>query len=636
MNVRRYFVDRIAEALRPYGPEAVAYADLVRPTQQSRFGDYQVNAAMPVARLLNRTASEVAKEIARHLSTSPLVDQVEVAGPGFVNIWLSDQWLGRYLRTLADDERLGVAKVAQPERFILDFSSPNVAKPMHVGHLRSTIIGDALQRMLRFVGHTTVSDNHLGDWGTQFGMIIYGFKHFRDEENWRRHPVRELARLYHLVHQMTKAAEWEEPLEQIRQLRQQGPEGARQAEEKLLELAEEAGLLDREEPARDRTAALQKIERLLEEKIQQARPIAEATRGETAKLHRGDPENRSLWEMFLPYCLEELRAIYKRLDVHFDYTLGESFYQPMLESVVQELLEKGIATVSEGAVCVFLSDDQPPCIIKKRDGAYTYATTDLATIKYRVENFNPHHILYVVDHRQSLHFRQLFDIARRWGYDRVDYQHVAFGTVLGADRRPFRTREGAAVGLQELLDEAVERARKVVNENSPHLPESVRQRIAEAVGLGALKYADLSQNRTTDYIFSWDKMLAMQGNTGTYLQYAYARIRSIFRKGDIDPAKARSGVDCALLSHVAERGLGVLLVRFPEVLEQTLRDYMPHYLTGYLYELAEGFSTFYNSCEVLRAESRALQASRIVLCDLTARTLQLGLQLLGIATVEQM
>ncbi len=636
MNLRK----RLAAAIRPvlarYGEEAVGYADLVRPAQQPRFGDYQINCAMAVGKLIGRPPREVAEEIVRGADFGELVEEVSVAGPGFINIRLSDKWLADYLTTAVADERVGVERVEEAKRFVIDFSSPNVAKPMHVGHLRSTIIGDALARMLRFMGHVVITDNHLGDWGTQFGMIIYGYKHFLDEENWQRDPVAELARLYQVVYNRAKPAEIADELERLAKQAQADPDVLARKRDRVVELAAEAGLDDWQSLREAPVDRLREVLGVLRERAEQARAIAEAARQETARLHAGDPENRALWETFMPHCIEELNRIYRRLDVHFDYMLGESFYQPMLESVVNELLERGIATESEGAVCVFFGEDEPPCIIRKSDGAYTYATTDLATIKYRVENFDPDHILYVVDYRQSLHFKQVFEIARRWGYTKPEYVHVAFGTVLGPDRRPFRTREGGTIGLELLIQEAVNRARRIVDENSPHLSEDERQQIAEAVGIGALKYADLSQNRTSDYVFSWEKMLAMQGNTGTYLQYAYARIRSIFRKGEVRLEDLLSGGARVLLSHASERDLALKIIRFPEAIEQAVREYMPHYLTTYLYELAETFSTFYNHCDVLRAESEQLRSSRLLLCELTARVLSTGLQLLGIRPVERM
>jgi arginyl-tRNA synthetase len=461
---------------------------------------------------------------------------------------------------------------------------------MHVGHLRSTIIGDTLARLFRRLGHHVITDNHLGDWGTQFGILLYGYKHFRDEEALRRDPVRELARLYIHVRSLIKTDD--------------------------------------------------------EENAQSADPIAAAARQETAKLHSGDPENVAIWRLMMPWCLEEIQRIYRRLDVHFDHTLGESFYQPMLPEVVESLEKKGIAQPSQGAIVIFFGPNDPPALIRKTDGAFTYTTTDLATIRYRMKQWHPDSMLYVVDSRQALHFKSLFEAARRWSYDRVNLEHISFGSVLGADRTPIKTREGGAVELGSLLDEAVERAsrayeasrreRQARGEEVPELGAQERQQLAEAVGLGAVKYADLSQNRTSDYVFSWDKMLAMDGNTAAYMQYGYARIRSIFRKGNIDEEKLRNDPPRILLDSAPERSLALELVRLTEAMEAAALEYKPHLIPTYLWDLAKSYSVFYQNCPVLRADTEALHRSRLLLCDLTARTIKLGLDLLGIQTVEQM
>jgi arginyl-tRNA synthetase len=338
----------------------------------------------------------------------------------------------------------------------------------------------------------------------------------------------------------------------------------------------------------------------------------------------------------MPHCLGALQTLYDRLGVRFDVQLGESFYDTKLASVVGDLEGTGLAVESDGAIVVFVERTEAPFIIRKRDGAFTYATSDLATIKYRVETWQPDQLLYVVDHRQSDHFKQLFEVARKWGYDAIDLEHVAFGTILGMDGRPYKTREGDVVGLESLLDEAIAEARKVIDENSPELEPAVRQRVAEVVGLGAIKYADLSQNRISDYKFDWQKMMAMNGNTATYLQYAYARIQSIFRKGGKEPAAIRLQSPAIALSHPAERALGVRLLRLPEVLELAASELKPNFLTDYLFELANAFSTFFEGCPVLKAESPERRDSRLALCDLTARTLKYGLSLLGIDTVERM
>jgi len=363
---------------------------------------------------------------------------------------------------------------------------------------------------------------------------------------------------------------------------------------------------------------------------------------ETAKLHAGDPENRRLWQEFLPHCLAELDRIYQRLGVRFDYTLGESFYQDRLAGLVEDLLARGLACISDGAACIFLEGFDIPMIIRKQDGAFLYATTDLATLQYRMETWKPDAILYVVDHRQSLHFQQLFAAARLLGYKEVELQHISFGTVLGEDGRPFKTREGDLVGLESLLEEAVARALKIVSENDdakpdgPELSPAERAEIAERVGIGAVKYADLAQNRTSDYVFSYSKMLALSGNTSAYMQYAYARVRSIFRKGGVDPERLRTSGAPILLPTKPERDLCLALLRFGETLELALEDYRPNLLTAYLYDLANRYSVFFEQCPVLKAETDSLRTSRLLLCDLTARTIQKGLELLGIEVVERM
>jgi arginyl-tRNA synthetase len=376
--------------------------------------------------------------------------------------------------------------------------------------------------------------------------------------------------------------------------------------------------------------------------------VNDQVRRETAQLHAGDPENRALWHSFMPHCLADLDRVYDRLDIHFDHHFGESFYDPMLSGVVEDLLARGIAEETDGAVGVFLDKErqQPPCLVRKRDGAFLYSTSDLATIKHRVDQFHPDLILYVVGQPQSFHFQQLFEVARRWGYTIVEFVHVSFGTILDSSGRPFRTRAGGTVGLEPLLDEAVERAAAAYEQSRrdrvekgievPELAPEVYKELTEAVGIGAIKYADLSVNRTSDYTFHWEKMMAMQGNTATYLQYAYARIQSIFRKGAVDPSLLRREPPTVLLEHPAERSLGVALLRLPETLDEAAAEYKPSTVASYLYALAESFSSFYNTCPVLPADSPALRASRLLLCDLTARTLRLGLDLLGIRTIDQM
>jgi arginyl-tRNA synthetase len=591
MNLLRFLQQQFHQALKELVADPAPYVAMVKPAQDARHGDYQANCAMALAKALGRKPRDIAQEIVQRIPAGDWLEPPEIAGPGFINLRLRPEWLAQQLPLVARDERLGVAPASPPRTLVIDFSSPNVAKPMHVGHLRSTIIGDSLARLHRFLGHHVITDNHLGDWGTQFGMLLYGYKHFRNEEALKTDPVREMARLYIHVRSLIDATDDDAP-------------------ENL------------------------------------ANPIAEAVRQETAKLHAGDPENVRLWQMFMPWCREEIDRIYRRLAVHFDHTHGESFYNPMLPDVVRSLLERGIAQESEGAVVIFLRENEPPALIRKKDGAFTYTTSDLATIRYRVETWRPDAMLYVVDFRQALHFKNLFEAARRWGYDKVELEHISFGSVLGADRRPIKTREGGAIELGALLDEAEQRGRAVYEqiraeriargeEVLDRSPEE-RRRIAEVVGLGAVKYADLSQNRTSDYVFNWDKMLAMDGNTATYMQYAYARVWSIFRKGGEQEDRFRSNPPEVLLGTLAEHGLALQLLRLNESLEAAALEYKPNLITAYLWDLAKAYSNFFENCPVLKAETTALRDSRLLLCDLTARVIKKGLELLGIQTVERM
>jgi arginyl-tRNA synthetase len=626
MNLARTLKTAFARAMAGMTPGAPAYAELVRAAQNPKFGDYQANCAMPLGKELGRPPREVAAEILERLELGRMVARGEIAGPGFINLRLADDWLADELRRVEQDERLGVEPAAQPRTFVIDFSSPNVAKPMHVGHIRSTIIGDSLTRLLRFLGHRVVTDNHIGDWGTQFGMLIFGYKHLLDRQAFDARPVAELARLYRLVNTL---AEGTEAAERLRLF----PPGHADRTDAAARWERFEAQLERLRGEDPRVAALAGRFPVAAEL---SAWVAEQSRQETARLHAGDPENTALWQTFMPYCLAELERVYERLGVGFDHWRGESFYNPMLPGVVGELLERGIAEISEGAVCVFLSRDRAPCLVRKSDGAFLYTTTDLATVKYRAEQFRPDAILYVVDQRQSLHFQQFFEVARRWGYDRIEFVHVSFGTILGSDGRPFRTREGGTVGLEPLLDEAVERARKIVDGKSPELSETERARVAEAVGIGAIKYADLSVHRSSDYTFSWERMMALDGNSATYLQYAYVRPRSIFREGRVDPVALRRDPPPIRLRQPEERELGLRLLRFPETLEEAAAELRPNAIAGYLYELANAFSAFYHSCPVLKAGTPEERASRLVLCDLTARTLRQGLALLGIGTIDQM
>jgi arginyl-tRNA synthetase len=606
MNVLHQLQDKLARALTSLVPDPAPYSAMLKPAQDPKFGDYQANCAMPLGKALgNKPPREVAAQIVATLDLSDMLEPPEIAGPGFINLRLRKDWLGKQLQAMAKDDRLGVDPARAPRTFIIDYSSPNVAKPLHVGHLRSTIIGDALTRLLRFLGHTVITDNHLGDWGSQFGMLIYGYRNFLDKTAYEADPVRELARLY--VH--------------VR---------------KLLKKAEED---DDEEPADD--------------------PVKLAYQQETAKLHAGEPANLALWRQFMPHCLEAIHRIYRRLGVlPFDYEHGESFYNPMLPAVVADMLTKGIATESQGAIVIpnakgiipqtkeEQAKEEPPAILRKRDGAFTYTTSDLATVKYRMEHFHPDAMLYAVDFRQALHFKTFFAQARRWGYPAVEFQHISFGSMLGEDKKPFGVRKGGAPELENLIDEAVRLGlqkyeenyakRKAESKDVPELTDADKREIAEAVGIGAIKYADLSQNRNSDYVFSYDKMLATDGNTATYMQYAYARNRAILRKGDVDPRALQANPPAVLLDHPLERALATQLVRLEEVLTVAAADYLPHLIGAYLWELCKAYSSFNSACDVLKAETPQLRQSRLLLCDLTARVIQLCLGLLGIRTIERM
>jgi len=628
--------------------------DLIRRSGDPKFGDYQANFAMSLGKRLGRPPREVAAEVAGQLDLGSFCHEPEIAGPGFINLKIKDEWLVDRLTEAVGDERLGVPTVTAPRTYVVDYSAPNVAKPMHVGHIRSTVIGDAICRVLRFLGHNAISDNHIGDWGTQFGMIIYGFRNFVGEAAYEKNPVDELARLYRLVRQLVDYHA-----------------GKRSLPEKNLRIAErEAALTAKQEEAGEKPdkktrKSLQKLEKdlsdardelldlqtklaaiesdpILSKLAVEHAHIGAAVLAETVNLHEGDEENLRLWREFLPPCEDEIKRVYGRLGVSFDHTLGESFYQDQLGPIVEELQQKGVARESNGAICIFFPGHDVPMLIRKKDGAFLYSTTDLATIRYRMENWQPDAILYVVDHRQSMHFEHLFAATALIGYNDLELQHVSFGTVLGDDGRPFKTRSGDTVGLEGLLDEAVRRAAAIVAENDdakpdgPELSDEQREQVAQRVGIAAIKYADLSQNRTSDYVFSYDKMVATKGNTATYMQYAYARVRSIFRRGNVDIEALRNSGAPILLEEPAERALGLELLRFGEALDMAMADYRPNQLTAYLFDLANRYSTFFDQCHVLKADSEELRRSRLLLCDLTARTIHKGLQLLGIEVVEQM
>jgi len=513
---------------------------------------------------------QIAAQIIERLQVDDLSEPPEIAGAGFINFRLKPAFLAAQTLALLEDDHLGVPQAASPRTILIDFSSPNVAKPMHVGHIRSTILGDTLARIARFLGHHVVTDNHIGDWGTQFGKVIYGWKHFRDDTALEKDSIRELVRLY-----------------------------------------KEANALSDADPA-----------------------VLTECREELVKLQSGDAENLEIWKKTVALSWREFEHMYGLLDIRFDEHLGESFYNDALAPLVEKLLANGIAEMSDGAVCVFFRDNpalaDKPCLIRKSDGGFLYATTDLATMEYRLQRWNADAIWYVVGAPQALHFEQIFAAAGKMGL-KGDFRHIAFGSILGEDRKLMKTRSGENVGLRDVLEEAQERALRIVQEKNPQLPDDEKAAIARTIGIGAVKYAELSQYRMSDYVFSWDKMLAFQGNTAPYLQNAYVRIRSIFRKlegGFEMPAALR-------LDDPAESVLAKKLLQFGETVPQTLEDFRPNLLANYLYELANTFHGFYEACPVLKSEG-AVRASRLALCELTSRVLREGLGLLGIQTPERM
>ncbi|SFI45787.1 arginine--tRNA ligase [Planctomicrobium piriforme] len=658
MNILNLLKSRFADALQGITDEAAAFAEMVKPVQDPRFGDYQANFAMPLGKKIGANPKETAQRVVDKLVITDVCHPPEVAGPGFINLKVLNAWLEAQVNAAADDDRLGVPLIAQPKTVVVDFSSPNVAKPMHVGHLRSTVIGDAIARVQRFLGNKVIADNHIGDWGTQFGMIIYGYKHFVDEQAYARDAVGELARLYRLVNRLCDYHDAQAELAPA----QQEIATAKTELEQLEKSADSADKAAQKTLKKIRTdlatkqAALKSLQQKIEaidtdaplKALADAHPgISRQAREETAQLHRGNAENRRLWNEFLPACLQALQRVYDRLQIHFDLALGESYYDPMLPEVVSDLEQKQLAKISDGAMCVFIPGNSAPFIVRKADGAFTYATTDLATIRYRVDQLHADEILYVVDARQSEHFKLLMATARSWGFDKVGLKHVSFGTVMGQDGRPYKTRSGDTVGLESLLDDAVAKAREIVAANDdgkhdaegnpkPELSQEQRTEIAEMVGIGGVKYADLMHNRESDYIFDADKMLAMTGNTATYLQYAYARIQGIFRRGGVDPTLLRAQQSKIVLRESTERALALQVCRYAETLDALIQDSRPNLLTAYLYDLAGCLTAFYDQCPVLKAESEEIRASRLRLCDLVGRIMQHGLSLLGISAPQQM
>jgi arginyl-tRNA synthetase len=667
---------RISEAMAKV-PGSEGCPALVRPATDARFGDYQINGVMPLAKQLKTNPRKLAEQIVAKLNISDICEMPEIAGPGFINLRLKPEFIAANLVQISKDATgLGIEKAEKPRTIVVDFSGPNIAKEMHVGHLRSTIIGDCICRLLELQGNKVIRQNHIGDWGTNFGMVILGLWHIcmsekihnddqyykkevqelkihaknkdileracqrirnRHEEDWKNDSLNELGDgekvFYPFLKDLIKLVPdsiWQKMLL------------AYQFVNILEESAEGMGLTipTRQEPF---IVPYESLSRYITSMMQ--------------KEGKKNEQEKDGWTFISTLTLKECNKIYGKLHVTLEDNdvRGESFYKDMLADVVRELKEEKLAVESEGAVCVFPVDSTSspqagfkdkegkplPVIVQKSDGAYLYATTDLAALRYRVSKLKAKRIIYVTDSRQGLHFEMVFAVARmaKWVKPETELVHVTFGSVLGEDGKPLKTRSGENVKLKELLDEAIERARKVVEDKNPGLSEDEKKKIANAVGIGAVKYADYSNNRTSDYIFSFDKMLAMEGNTAPYMQYAYARIRSIERKAserNIDIKRELAGIKTLSIIEPSEIDLAKHLIRYGEAVSSSAGDYRPNYLTAYLYDLAQKFSSFYNDCPVLDASSDK-RPTRLLLCDLTAKTIKHGLHnLLGIEVIEQM
>ncbi|EAA2982921.1 arginine--tRNA ligase [Salmonella enterica subsp. diarizonae] len=577
MNIQALLSKKVSQAMIAAGAPADCEPQ-VRQSAKVQFGDYQANGMMAVAKKLGMAPRQLAEQVLTHLDLSGIASKVEIAGPGFINIFLEPAFLAEQVQQALTSDRLGVS---QPTRqtIVVDYSAPNVAKEMHVGHLRSTIIGDAAVRTLEFLGHHVIRANHVGDWGTQFGMLIA----------------------------------WLEKQQQ--------------------ENAGDMALADLEGFYRDAKKHYDEDE-----------AFAERARNYVVKLQSGDAYFREMWRKLVDITMTQNQITYDRLNVTLtrDDVMGESLYNPMLPGIVADLKAKGLAVESEGATVVFLDEfknkegDPMGVIIQKKDGGYLYTTTDIACAKYRYETLHADRVLYYIDSRQHQHLMQAWTIVRKAGYvpDSVPLEHHMFGMMLGKDGKPFKTRAGGTVKLADLLDEALERARRLVAEKNPDMPADELEKLANAVGIGAVKYADLSKNRTTDYIFDWDNMLAFEGNTAPYMQYAYTRVLSVFRKADIDEQALASAP--VIISEDREAQLAARLLQFEETLTVVAREGTPHVMCAYLYDVAGLFSGFYEHCPILSAENDAVRNSRLKLAQLTAKTLKLGLDTLGIETVERM
>ncbi|HFK2692879.1 TPA: arginine--tRNA ligase [Kluyvera ascorbata] len=577
MNIQALLSEKVSQAMIAAGAPADCEPQ-VRQSAKVQFGDYQANGMMAVAKKLGMAPRQLAEQVLSHLDLNGIANKVEIAGPGFINIFLDPTFLAEHVSQALKSDRLGIA---QPEKqtIVVDYSAPNVAKEMHVGHLRSTIIGDAAVRTLELMGHKVIRANHVGDWGTQFGMLI-AYLEKQQQEN-----------------------------------------------------AGEMALAD-----------LEGFYREAKKHYDEDEAFAERARSYVVKLQGGDEYFRKMWRQLVDITMTQNQLTYDRLNVTLtrDDVMGESLYNPMLPGIVADLKAKGLAVESEGATVVFLDEfknkegEPMGVIIQKKDGGYLYTTTDIACAKYRYETLHADRVLYYIDSRQHQHLMQAWTIVRKAGYvpDSVPLEHHMFGMMLGKDGKPFKTRAGGTVKLADLLDEALERARRLVAEKNPEMPADELEKLSNVVGIGAVKYADLSKNRTTDYVFDWDNMLAFEGNTAPYMQYAYTRVLSVFRKAELEESAIINAE--VTITEDREAQLAARLLQFEETLNVVARDGTPHVMCAYLYDLAGLFSGFYEHCPILSAENESVRNSRLKLALLTAKTLKLGLDTLGIETVERM
>ncbi len=576
MNIQAILSDKIQQALISAGAPLDCDA-IVKQSAKTQFGDYQANGVMAAAKKMGMPPRQLAEKVIELLDLDGIAEKTEIAGPGFINIFLSPDWLTAQLETALADDKLGLTPV-EPMTIAIDYSAPNVAKQMHVGHLRSTIIGDAAARTQEYLGHKVIRCNHVGDWGTQFGMLIAYLEKMQNED------------------------------------------------------AGDMALAD-----------LEAFYREAKKHYDEDEVFAERARGYVVKLQGGDEYCRTMWRKLVDITMQQNQETYNRLNVTLteDDVMGESLYNDMLPGIVSDLLNRGIAEESEGAIVVYLDEfknkegEPMGVIIRKKDGGYLYTTTDIACAKYRHDVLHADRVLYYIDSRQHQHLMQAWTIVRKAGYipESMTLEHHMFGMMLGKDGKPFKTRAGGTIRLSDLLDEAVERAEKLIREKNSDMPEDELKQLAEVVGIGAVKYADLSKSRTTDYIFDWDNMLAFEGNTAPYMQYAYTRVASVFKRADID---ADSLTQPIILTDDRERQLAARLLQFEETITAVAREGLPHMMCSYLYDLAGLFSGFYEHCPILAAESEELRQSRLKLALLTQKTLKAGLDTLGIGTVEKM